>query len=225
VVKFAWVLILCLTPASFAQQSSETQHQIWPELDLYFPLKEKFRLFAEISEQSSNESGSSSHGQVGIHLDYFWKKRWTLRAGYRYGFGIGSTDSFKEHRFLLEETYSKSIPRHFVVHARNRQEFRDVNDDFSMRFRTRLMLERDFAFGKRSLVPYVNGEVFYDTRFDALNRYRLTAGVQLFFKKRTSDLLKLRKQKTVDVYYLWQHDSRAQPEFIQALGVKFAIHY
>jgi hypothetical protein len=68
-------------------------------------------------------------------------------------------------------------------------------------------------------------EAFYDTRFDTFNRYRLTGGVQIFFKKRTGELLKLRKQKTLDVYYLWQHDSRSQPEFVRALGIKFAIHY
>ena len=106
----------------------------------------------------ATESGTSSQGQAGIHLDYFWKKRWTLRAGYRYGFDIDASDPFKEHRFLLEETYSKSLTRHFDVHARNRQEFRDVNGDFSMGFRTHLMLERDFVFGKRSLAPYVTGE-------------------------------------------------------------------
>lgn len=224
-IKFCLLLILTVAPAAFAQQGGETQHQIWPELDLYFPLKEKFRLFVEVSEQSSTESGTSSHAQVGIHLDYFWKKRWTLRAGYRYGFDISSSDPFKEHRFLFEETYSKSLLRRFVLHARNRQEFRDVNGDFSMRFRTRLMLERDFAFGKRSIVPYATGEAFYDTRFNALNRYRVTTGVQLFFKKRTDEILRLRKQKVLDLYYLWQHDSRSQPEQVHALGIKFAIHY
>jgi len=226
VLKFALLIILCLAPATFAQQSGETQHQIRPEFDLYFPLKERFRLFVELSEQSPTESGSASHGQVGIHLDYLWKKRWTLRTGYRYGFSLGSSDSFKEHRFLLEETYSRSLPRHFAIHARNRQEFREVSGDFSTRLRTRLMLERDFALGiKRSLIPYVAAEAFYDTRFDAFNRYRLTSGLQIFFKKRTGDLLKLRNQKTLDLYYLWQHDSRSQPEFVHAIGIKFAIHY
>lgn len=223
-LKFALLLIVCFAPASFAQQTGETQHEIWPEVDLYFPLKDRFRLFFEVSEQNATDSSNSSQGQVGIHLDYFWKKRWTLRAGYRYGFGIGSGDPFKEHRFLLEETYSKALPRHFDIHARNRQEFRDVNGDFSVRLRTRLMLERDFVLGKRSLTPYATSEAFYDTRFDAFNRYRLTIGLQIFFKQRT-DLLKLRKQKSLDIYYLWQQDSRSQPERVGALGIKFAIHY
>jgi hypothetical protein len=87
------------------------------------------------------------------------------------------------------------------------------------------MLERDFVVGKRSLVPYGTAEAFYDTRFDAFNRYRLTGGLQIFFKKRAGELLKLRKQKTLDLYYLWQHDSRSQPELRHALGIKFAIHY
>jgi hypothetical protein len=220
------VLLLLLLFHTLAQsQQSESVHEIWPEVDIYIPLAEKFRLFLLASEEKGAEGGTSHKAHIGIHLDYFRKKKWTLRAGYRYGFDVGEGDPFKEHRFLLEETYSKPLPRRFDFHFRSRQEFREVNGDFSMRFRERLRLERDYGFGKRSLVPYASGEVYYDTRYDTFNRFRLIAGVQFFFKKRDAALLKVRKQKVIDLYYAWQHDSRANPERVDALGIRFAVHF
>jgi hypothetical protein len=87
------------------------------------------------------------------------------------------------------------------------------------------MLERDYRFEKRSLVPYASGEIAYDTRYDTFNRFRLIGGVQIFFKKRDGVVLNTRKQKVLDLYYAWQHDSRANPERVDALGLKFAIHF
>jgi hypothetical protein len=219
-----FLLLLFVSTCAKAQQS-ETAPQVWPEINIYIPIAEKFRLFLLASETRGGEEGTSHKAYVGAHLDYFWKKKWTLRAGYREGFDVGAGDSFREHRFLLEQTYSRPLARRFKVYDRNRQEFRVVNGDFSMRFRNRLMLERDYTFGKRSLVPYASGEIFYDTRYSTFNRFRLIGGVQISFKKRDGALLNVRKQKELDLYYAWQHDSRVNPERVNAIGIKFIIHF
>ena len=190
------------------------KHEVWPEIDWYFPLKERFRLFVMAKEERSGEEGKGFKTYVGGHLDYFFTKHWLLRGGYQYGFSSGSGDPFKEHRFLLELTYSKDLPQKFAVHDRNRQESRIVNGDFSTRFRNRLRLEREFSHGKRSLIPYASGEIFYDTRFDAFNRYHLNADLEFRFKKRTDALLNIRKQKTLDFYYMGQHDSRSTTDIL-----------
>jgi hypothetical protein len=224
--RFFEVLLLISLLSAIAQaQQTETSHEVWPEVDIYIPLVERFRLFLMARQERSSEEGRSHKVFLGAHLDYFWKKKWTLRGGYRHGFSVGPGESFKEHRFLLEETYSKRMPHRFELHVRNRQEFRNLNSEFSTRFRHRLMLERDYVFGRRSLVPYGSGEIFYDTRYNSLNRFRLIAGVQLFFKRRPSALLNLRRQKVLDLYYAWQHDSRADPKQVGAVGVRFAVHF
>lgn len=219
------MLLLLLTASVRAQQQTETRHELWPELDIYVPLKEKFRLSFRVSEQKSSETNGSFEGQFGVHVDYFWKKKWTLRAGYRYGFSLGSNSPFKEHRPLLEETFQKPLERGFVFTDRNRQEFRWINGDFSMRFRNRATLERDFAIGKRSLVPYGSAEIFYDTRFNTFNRYRLALGTRIRFKKRELGRTNLRRQNVLDLYYLWQGDSRSQPRHVDALGITFGIYF
>ena len=87
------------------------------------------------------------------------------------------------------------------------------------------MLERNLRLRKRSLVPYASGEIFYDTRFDSFNRYRVTTGVRIPFKETKGLLLNVRHQRTLDVFYLWQHDTRAQPTNVQGLGIIFAINF
>jgi hypothetical protein len=161
--------------------------------------------------------------QIGAHLDYFWKKRWTFRAGYRYGFSSSGQQS--EKRMLLEETFSQPLPKRFAFHDRNRQEFRWIGNDFSLRFRNRVMLEHDFCVGKYTVSPYGNAEIMYDTRFNTFNRYRLAVGAQILSRKRESWLLNLRRQKVIDIYYLWQGDSRSQPKHVQAIGITVGLHY
>ena len=69
----------------------------------------------------------------------------------------------------------------FLVSHRFRTDFRFLGDDteFSTRYRYRLMLERECAAGRLSFVPYVNGEAYYDSRYEVWNRYRLIAGGSL----------------------------------------------
>jgi uncharacterized protein DUF2490 len=120
---------------------------------------------------------------------------------------------------------SRGLPHKFAIHDRHLDEFRFINGDFSMRFRNRLRLERDLALGRRSLIPYCSGEIYYDTRFNTFNRLRLTAGLEFCFKRRTSALLNIRRQNTLDFYYVWQHDSRSSPTRVEAVGITFAIHF
>ena len=225
IIALIFAVMLGGAVVTVGQQSSPVKHEVWPEIDLYFPLNDRFRIFAMASEERSGEEGEGFKGTVGIHLDYFWKKRWTVRAGYHYQFRIGSGDPFKEHRVILEETYSRDLAHKFAFHDRNRQEFRNVNGDFSMRFRNRVRVEREFSTGKRALTPYGSAEIYYDTRFNTFNRYRLMTGVEFRFRKRESAVLNIRRQKTLAFYYVWQHDSRSSPSRVQAVGITFGVHF
>ena len=219
------VCVLITGASAIAQQPQPSEHELWPEIDTYFPIKDRFRLLVTAREERAGEEGEGIKTYIGGQLDFFLTKNWLLRNGYEYGFRIGSGDCFKEHRFILEQTYSRDLPRKFAVHERNREELRVLNDDFSMRFRNRLKLEREFSLGKRSLIPYGSAEIFYDTRYDVFNRNRLSAGLEFRFKKRTNALLNIREQKILDLYYLWQHDTRSSNPKVRAIGISFAIHF
>lgn len=218
------LVLLLLGVTAHAQQTSETKKEIWPEVDVYVPLNERFRLLVEAGSEKASESRNSLEGQVGAYVDLFFRKRITLRAGYRRGFSLDD-NPFSEHRVTFDQTFHKPLPRKFAFSDRNRQELRWLSGDFSMRFRNRARIEKTFPIGKKSLVPYSSGEIFYDSRFSTFNRLRVTFGTQLVFAKREFWLMNLRRQRVLDFYYLWQADSRSQPRRLHVIGVTFEIHF
>src|SRR5271156_6160673 len=50
-------------------QDSSVQKQIWPELEAYYRLNERFRLYGLISGTKSNSEYTD--GTAGIYIDYF----------------------------------------------------------------------------------------------------------------------------------------------------------
>ena len=219
------LILLFLCAAAHAQEPDATRKEIWPEVDLFFPLNERFRLVVAAGSEKQGETRDGFEGHTAAYLDLFFRKRITLRAGYRYGFALGESDPFSEHRIILDQTFNKPLPRAFVLSDRNRQELRWRNGDFSVRFRDRATIEKTFVTGKRSLVPYSSGEIFYDSRFSTFNRVRLAFGTQIVFAKREFWLMNVRRERVLDVYYLWQADSRSQPSRVHVIGVTFGVHF
>ena len=223
------LIAICLVPwVIVAQQTSDTRDELWPELDIYVPINEKYRLVFTGTVSRARETRDSFEGQVGAHIDHFVSDRVTLRAGYRYGFSIGSNDKFREHRIVTEESLRKKIKSSILLTDRNRQDWRWMDGDFSFRYRNRLTAEKEFRIAGRTISPYGSAEIFYDTRFSTFNRYRFASGVQVALRKlRSSEplLLILRKERVLDIYYLRQEDTRSEPKHINAIGVSLAIHF
>ena len=209
------------------QQQPETITELWSEVDVYVPLNEKWRLFFRYSLRKAEETREDIESTVGAHLDYAINKRFTLRAGYRYGFSPNDANPFKEHRIVAEQTFRQELPLAILLSDRNRQDFRFVNGSFSFRYRNRLQFEREFRMLKRSFTPHASVEVFHDSRFDVWNRNRLTAGTQIQLKRGFPLLRELtpRKQVILDLYYTKQNDSRSDPHHVHAIGATLALHF
>src|SRR5215470_17836359 len=108
------LLFLAFTSNSQAQQSTETKHEIWPEIDLFVPLNEQFRLMISASSEKASESKAGLEAQVGGYLDYFFKNRVTLRAGYSYRFSEDESDPYHEHRVSTDQSFHKPLAHDFV---------------------------------------------------------------------------------------------------------------
>ncbi|MCM3903572.1 MAG: DUF2490 domain-containing protein [Pyrinomonadaceae bacterium] len=210
-----------------AQQDSDTVKQIWPEVDIYIPLNEKFRLFFLATTTKNEETRDNTEGQVGAHVDYQLNKKVSLRAGYRYAFSLGGSDPYKEHRIIFEQTLRQPLPLQVLFSDRNREDLRWVNGEFSARYRNRVTLEREFKVLNRPVTPYGSAEVFYDSRFNAWSRNRLTVGAQFSFKRGAPliSLIHPKKQLVLDVSLARQNDSRSQPSHVRALGIAFSIYF
>jgi Protein of unknown function (DUF2490) len=220
-------LTAAFTSGAQAQQDSESVKQFWPEVDLYFPLNEKFRLFFLATTTKAEETRDNLEGQVGAHLDYHLHKKVSLRTGYRYGFSLGGSDPFKENRIIFEQTLRQPLPLHVLLSDRNRQDLRWVNGEFSARYRNRVTLEREFKVLDRAVTPYGSAEVFYDSRFNTWNRNRLVVGTQFAFKRGAPliSLIHPKKQFVLDLYLTRQNDTRSQPQHVKALGIAFNIYF
>jgi hypothetical protein len=231
ITTFFLTLLLVAAPLVKAQEPA-TQKEFWPQIDFYINLKPKVRLFLLGTVSKSVEDGELFNGkafesQIGVHVDYIPSEHLILRTGYRFGTSVGETrEPFKEHRILTEQTLRKMIPGDLLLSDRNREDFRFLNGNFSFRYRNRVTLEREFQLKKRTVSPYVSGELFYDTRYDIWNRNRLTVGVQISLRRGPIRKLLLPKRQVIlDLYYTRQNDSRSGTQQVNAIGALLAFHY
>lgn len=86
---------------------------------------------------------------------------------------------------------------------------------FSTRYRNKLQLERDFCFGPLVFTPYLNGQLYYDTRYDIWNRNRYSAGVQI----------PAGQHLVLETYYLRQNDNRSTTPHVNAVGLTFNLYF
>jgi len=230
ITTFFLTLLLVAVPLIKAQQPA-TEKEFWPEIDVYINLKPKVRLFLIGTLSKSVEDGElfnaqAFESQIGVHVDYIPNKHLILRTGYRFGSSVGETvQPFKEHRILTEQTLRKLLRGDLLVSDRNREDFRFLNGNFSFRYRNRVTLEREFQLKKRTITPYVSGELFYDTRFDIWNRNRLAVGVQTSLRRGPLRKMLLPKRQVIlDLYYARQNDSRSNTAHVNAIGASLAFY-
>jgi Protein of unknown function (DUF2490) len=203
------LLLSCLSGSVFAQDGPTNRDEVWPEVDLYINLNSKWRLFFLGNISQERETNIDIEGQVGAHVDHFFNKYLVFRTGYRYGFSLIEEDSFQEHRILFEQTFRVPIPWKILLSDRNREDLRWVDGSFSVRYRNRLMLERDFGIGNFRFTSYASAEIYYDSRFDTFNRNRFVIGTTI----------PVNKHFALDLSYARQNDSRSQPNHVNAIGV------
>ena len=87
--------------------------------------------------------------------------------------------------------------------------------EFSNRWRYRLMVEREFAKGRASVVPYINVEPYYDSRYETVNRIRWINGATVAWSPRYA----------VEGNVTYQHDTRSSVTTLLALNVIVHLYF
>jgi len=233
-----FLLVLLIDSHTIKAQEPTTRDEFWPSIEVYINVKPKVRLYLLGTVSKAIEDGElfnaqSFEGQVGAHVDYIPNEHFILRAGYRYGRSIGANDTgFREHRLLSEQILRKLLPGQLLLTDRNREDFRFITGDFSFRYRNRVMIEREFQVNllsflrRRTITPYVSGEISYDTRFGVWNRNRYAVGVVQSLR-RGPILRQLLPKRAInlDLYLMRQNDSRSSPSHVNALGAGLVFHF
>jgi hypothetical protein len=149
--------------------------------------------------------------------DVFNKRFLSFRAGYRYITTLpGSVAPSLEHRWTAAVTLRSPLPGSFFLVDRNSGDFRFVNNSpFSLRYRNKLQIERDFKFRKIVLTPYVSGEMDYDTRYSAWYRNRYSIGAQV----------PQGRHVVWETYLMRQNQSHSSPPHLNKVGLTFNFYF
>jgi hypothetical protein len=116
-------------------------------------------------------------------------KAWMTRGGYMKGWGLGENAGEYTENMLFAEIHRRTpLKAAVLLSQRFRTDFRWVGYDpvFSYRFRYRLMVEKEYTTSHTSIVPYVNAEVFWDSRYPStiVNRVRAIGGTTVVWGPR-----------------------------------------
>jgi hypothetical protein len=220
---------MLLTAAAPAVAGS-TPLEVIPEANVYLRLGDTARLFL-LADVTESLSDGTTDGEVGTHLDltlkpilrrrlrrtdwerdrYFW-----IRLGYRLIGNLNDRETgVTEHRGLVEATTRVPLPAEVWLVNRVRVDRRDVDGHSSTRFGERIGIEREFAVARTTLVPYVQAEGFYDTRFDAWNRQCYQAGVEI----------ELNQHLRAEPSYTRQKDQRSSASHLDRIGFVLKFYY
>lgn len=168
----ALALLLLTTAAARAGETSES----WPELQFHkWSDDHQSRLIFMMSVSRDRESGPSYQAEVGVTAEHRFTGWFSGRIGYRHA---NATDggAFRENRLLTEQTLHLPIGIGFSADFRTREDFRWLDTGFSVRLRERLQVQRDVKIGHYVFTPYASAEIYFDSRYDQIARYRLILG-------------------------------------------------
>jgi hypothetical protein len=216
--------------------AGEPSYEFWPEIDLWWRLSPEWRLsmFLPISE---NIETDYREGNLILQADCAWGKgsrlykarlldesraremnTWMARGGYLGGRSLDDHgETYRENTMFLELHNRTPIIGDVLLSNRLRTDLRWLGDEpeFSYRWRYRLMVEKEFKAGHTSIVPYVNIEPYYDSRYAIVNRVRLIGGVTGSWSPRYA----------LEGNITYQYDSRASVTDLCALNVILHLYF
>jgi hypothetical protein len=214
----------CLSIAGPVQ--AEDKQELWPELGAFVQLNDRARACFDASYALGKESDVRS-ADVAVCLDVSlkpvvrrellsstdWQRNRYLWARVGYDRIFEATDSkgteVSENRGVFALYGRVPLPANTWLETRTRADFRSIGGEHSNRYRFRLDLSREFTLRDHPVVPNINFEWFYDTRYDDWSRTLATAGVEVTATER------FRYQ----VYLARQEDRLPARTDLDALGV------
>jgi hypothetical protein len=235
-MKSLWLKVLILTVFILASkllmaQDSSVQKQIWPELEAYYRLNERFRLYGLISGTKSNSEYTD--GTAGIYIDYFalpWfghKRNETelsdtargyylwFRMGYSYSASPPGDKPKVINIYETEMDNNYHLPEKFVLIVRNRIDWRWVNSEFQPIYRPRLKFVRNLKTDYLTFNAYFWSEYFFYLNDNEQNRLRICFGTEI----------KVLKWLDFEAYYMHQFQNKQYVQPLNAIGIQFDLYY
>jgi hypothetical protein len=198
-------LLVCFT-AIMNVSAQKTSYEFWPEADVWFKVIPDLRLssFSAITRYLESDTRDfnltlQADYTFGYSKRFFYTKLadqnraqalkvWMIRGGYMGGWSLyDNAENYKEAMLFMEVHRRILLKRQLLFSQRLRIDNRWVGQepDYSFRFRYRVMIEKEFLTEKKaSIIPYINVEPFWDSRYDLFNRVRVIGGTTVSWKSR-----------------------------------------
>ena len=181
-------------PALSGAARASGSWQSWPEISAFVNLHPQARLYLDAAyaqDVGANNQTLDAAVYVDISLmpilrPALLREDW---AGSRYLWArIGYDHVFKGERWVptpaedrcILSLYGKGpLPAAVWFELRSRADLRWIEGDYSTRYRLRGEFTREFAPFQRPLMPYLNVEWFWDTRYSGVSRVLFMAGTEV----------------------------------------------
>jgi hypothetical protein len=210
---FASIALALVAGAARAEVSNE----FWPELDTWIGLNNATRFLLMTGRTRDRDTGDRINSEAAAYLDYRYSDRISYRAGYAYSdtppANAGESHSL-ERRWMVDFSYNWQFGDVTKLTDRVRVDLRNIDGASSTRIRDRLKMEFATHLGHQAVTPYGNLEVFYDTRYDAVSRYRLELGAST----------PLSKGIAIDLYVGRQRDTRPSNKYTNGIGLTLNLY-
>jgi Protein of unknown function (DUF2490) len=190
-------------------------HEFWPEIQFHKWFDERqSRAVLMMSHSRDRDSNSTYQAEVGLTFEHHFTHWFWGRIGYRHA---NSTDGgpFQENRVLAEQIFRMPLGFGFSADFRTREDFRWLNTGFFVRVRERIQVQRDVTIGSYLFTPYASAEVYFDTQYSQMSRYRLILGVTLPIYEHFS----------VEPYLVRQVDNAGSFTITNAIGLTFIASF
>jgi hypothetical protein len=225
-----FILSVCLVSAKMVVAQDSVQKQIWPEVEAYYRINERFRLYGLVSGTKSNSEYTD--GTAGAYIDYFalpWLRGklnpelndtargyfWWFRVGYSYS-EAPPDDKKKVINTITTETNNNfNLPAAFILQTRNRLDWRFVNGLFQPIYRPRIKFLRNLKTDYLTFNAYLYTEYFFYLNDNTQDRLRICAGT----------VIKILKTMDLELYYLHQFQNKQYVAPLNAIGIQLDFYF
>jgi hypothetical protein len=235
-LRMTGIGLLLFQMSSAWVEAQNSSFEFWPETDIWYRISPSWRLSAFMPMTKYHES---QYRDINVYLqaDYAWgktkymhylrlfdenraqqMKAWLVRGGYMKGWSLGEHSGAYYEDMLFGEIHRRiPVGDKFLISQRLRPELRWLGEDqdFSYRFRYRLMVEKELTSGSCSMVPYINAEPYWDSRYSAFTRIRVIGGTSLSWGPRFA----------FEGNLTYQHDNHYDTSNLYAINIILHVYF
>ncbi|MEO8333482.1 MAG: hypothetical protein ABI664_00820 [bacterium] len=172
-VPIALLLLISFTRASAAQHKLR---EFRPEIIITSPRVHGFGMTFLLDERLDMSDEAVNESQVGIGVVTPQVHRMSLAMELRQ---VKYLSGVVEHRYVPTFYANAGLPAGFDLRTRTRFEARGVAGKWTQRYINRAAIGHDVDVGHRAVFPYVQSDLYYDTKYNDLNRIDATVGVRV----------------------------------------------